>query len=848
MYGNGLAKVKKTMNEELTRDMLWNREKLWSLVDQYVESNEESIINSLAQHLKFTFCKHRYSAKDFDIYKSLAMAIKEMIIEYWNDSQQAFYGADPKMVYYLSLEFLVGKSLKNNLINLGIYEVCKSAVEKIGYSLETLEDFEPDAGLGNGGLGRLAACFMDSLATLNLPAVGYGIRYEYGIFRQEIENGKQVEYPDNWIEDGCYWEIPQWDIMYPVYFYGQTKYIVNENGDVKYSWDPGQKVLAMAYDFPIVGYKNKNINTLRLWSAKSSKEFDFSLFDGGNYIDAVDDKIRTENISKVLYPNDNSEQGKILRLKQQYFFSSASLQDIIGTYKSKHENFDNFSKKVAIQLNDTHPVISIPELMRILMDVENLSWDKAWEITTKVFAYTNHTVLPEALEKWPVAMLENLLPRHMDIIYEINHRFINEIKNKINDNSAIERMSIIEEGHIKSVRMANLAVITCFSTNGVAALHSELLKDYIFNDFYVLFPERFQNKTNGITPRRFLKSSNPQLSELITEKIGEDWVTNLDNLTNLKKFAKDKNFQKKWREIKDNAKQKLAVIIKNQNGIDVNLNSIFDIQVKRIHEYKRQLLNILYCITLYNRIKDNPQLDMVPRTMIMGGKSAPGYYMAKKIISLFNDIGRVVNNDSDVGDKLKIVFLKNFCVSLGEKVYPAAELSEQISTAGMEASGTGNMKFMLNGAITIGTLDGANVEINEEVGNDNIFIFGLTTEEVYNLRNSGYNPVDYHSKSKELTKVLETLRTGIFNSEGSGQYDDIINELSYNDYYMLCADYDKYIAAQDKASNCYKNQSKWIEMSINNTASAGKFSSDRTISQYAEEIWDVRQLELESRR
>lgn len=819
-------------------------EKIWKEVAGYLKMDKESIIKSIADHLEYSLCKDRYTAEDFDFYESLALSIRDRLIEFWNDTQQTYYKKDNKRAYYFSLEFLMGRSLRNNLINLGIYDVVVNALEDIGYDADKIEEMEKDAGLGNGGLGRLAACFLDSMATLKLPAYGYGIRYEYGIFDQKIENGEQVEYPDNWLVEGHPWEVPRWEYLFPIQFYGHVYQYTDKHNEIRSEWKGSETVMAMAYDVPVPGYKTHNVNTLRLWSAKASQSFDFHLFNSGDYMKAVEDKQRSETISKVLYPNDKGFSGKELRLKQQFFFVSASLQDIIRRYKVKHDSFDQFPEKVAIQLNDTHPSIAIPELMRILVDIENLSWNESWEIVTKVFAYTNHTVLPEALEKWPVDMLGNLLPRHLQIIYEINDRFLKDVSKKFNDLEMISRVSLIEEGWAKQVRMPFLAIVGSHAVNGVAALHTELLKATIFKDFYKIWPEKFQNKTNGITPRRWLRNSNLELSALITSKIGDDWIKNLDELKKLEKYLTDQKFRKRWSEIKHNNKKRLAKWIKENNNIDVNLNSMFDIQVKRIHEYKRQLLNILHVITLYNNIKNNSKADFVPRTIMFGGKAAPGYYMAKLIIHLINDVGNIVNNDPDIGDKLKVVFLQNYSVSLGEKVYPAADLSEQISTAGTEASGTGNMKFSLNGALTIGTLDGANVEIMEEVGKENIFIFGMKEDEVSKARENGYNPRTYYETNKELRKALDMINNGFFNKENPRLYEDIFNSLLYEDRYFLMADYASYIECQEKISQFYLDQDGWTKMSITNVANMGKFSSDRTIKEYAEQIWNVKPVEV----
>ncbi len=821
------------------------QDKIWERVAQYRQLDKEGIIQSLANHLEFSLCKNRYTYKDYDIYDSLALSIRDRLLEYWNDTQQTYHQKNAKRVYYLSLEFLMGRSLRNNLINLGIYDICKEALAEVGYDLEELEEMEVDAGLGNGGLGRLAACFLDSMASLQLPAYGYGIRYEYGIFKQQILDGEQCESPDNWLTDGCPWEIPQLDYVFPVKFYGHVEQHQNTDGTIRYKWVGGEEVLAVAYDTPVPGYKNHTVNNLRLWSSRSSNEFDFQLFNAGDYLQAVEEKQKSQAISKVLYPNDQGFSGKELRLKQQYFFVSASLQDILRRYLTDHENFDQLPDKVAIQLNDTHPSIAIPELMRILMDDYDITWEKSWEITRKVFAYTNHTVLPEALERWSVDLIGNLLPRHLQIIFEINQQFLDYVSRKHpNDADLLSRVSIIEEGDHKQVRMPYLAIVGSHAVNGVAALHTELLKVTVFQDFYKLFPKRFQNKTNGITPRRWLRNANPELAELITEKIGEEWVTQLDQLKKLIPFAKDAKFQASWRQVKMNRKKQLAKWVQDHNKIDINLDSLFDVQVKRIHEYKRQLLNVLYIIWMYNQIRNGSQEKFVPRTFMLGGKAAPGYHMAKLIIHLINDVAHVVNNDPDIGGIIKVVFLENFGVSLGEKVYPAAELSEQISTAGMEASGTGNMKFALNGALTIGTLDGANIEIKEEVGDENIFIFGMDAEEVMQKKSEGYKSRDHYDNNPELRDVLDMINDGYFNKGNPYLYQDIYNNLVYGDYFMLLADFDSYVECQRRVNEVYLDQKKWTQMSILNTANMGKFSSDRTIREYAKDIWDIEPVKV----
>ncbi|MFO7446534.1 MAG: glycogen/starch/alpha-glucan phosphorylase [Ignavibacteriaceae bacterium] len=809
--------------------------------DEKIESY--SIANQFAEHLEFDLVKDKYTATEHDAYFALSLAVRDRLVRSWLRTQREYIDKDVKRVYYLSLEFLMGRLLGNTLINLGYYDECYKVLIKDGYKLEDIKDFEPDMGLGNGGLGRLAACFLDSMATLQLPAFGYGIRYEYGIFSQEIENGYQVEKPDNWISYGNPWEIVRRNLTYRIKFYG--KVLQDEKDPLKYDWVDTNDVLAVAYDVPVPGYKTNNVNNLRLWQAKATSEFSFEEFNSGNYVAAVESKNTSENISKVLYPNDTIDKGKYLRLRQQYFFSSATLQDIIRKYRINHQTFDKFAEKTAIQLNDTHPVIAIPELMRILIDEEGLDWDKAWDITTKTFSYTNHTVVPEALEEWSVSIVANLLPRHLQIIYEINRRFIEYVR-KIytTDESVISTLSIIREGLDTKIRMSNLAIIACHSINGVAELHTEILKKRIFPHFYKLFPHKFKNVTNGITPRRWLKVSNPFLSGLITERIGEEWITDLSHLKKLEKFAGNPDFQENWRIAKWLNKKLLINHMEREHSIKINPESMFDVQVKRFHEYKRQLLNVLHVITLFNRIKDNPLIDIVPRTIIFGGKAAPAYMMAKLIIKLINSVADVVNNDPDVGDKMKVVFIKNYSVSLAERIIPATELSEQISTAGFEASGTGNMKFALNGALTIGTLDGANVEMLNEIGDENIFIFGLTADEVVDLKKSKYDPLYYYDNNPMLKRVIDMIKNNYFNRNEPGIFQPIIDALLNVDYYCLFADYDAYIKMQDEVSELYRDKEAWTHKSILNVARIGKFSSDRSVQDYANKIWKVKPVKI----
>ncbi|NUM69951.1 MAG: glycogen/starch/alpha-glucan phosphorylase [Ignavibacteriaceae bacterium] len=807
----------------------------------YESPSSFSLKNQFAEHLEFLLVKNKETATDDDMYHSLSMSIRDRLVRKWLRTQHKYYQEDVKKVYYLSLEFLMGRILGNSLINMDYYEECREILKKEGYILEDIIELEHDMGLGNGGLGRLAACFLDSMATLQLPAFGYGIRYEYGIFKQDIMNGRQVEQPDYWLKFGNPWEIVRRELTYRVKFYGKVNSYLNKEGKLAFHWVDTEDVMAVAYDVPVPGYDNDIVNNLRLWSAKATEEFSFNEFNSGNYVAAVETKNISENISKVLYPNDTYTEGKYLRLKQQYFFVSASLQDIIRTYKLNHSDFSSFHEKVAIQLNDTHPVIAIPELLRILLDDEEMGWEKAWEITTKTFGYTNHTVVPEALEEWSVRILEELLPRHLQIIYEINHRFLNYVRQVYTrDDAVISKLSIIREGNDKKVRMANLAIVGSHSVNGVAELHSNILKKIIFPEFNELYPKKFKNVTNGITFRRWLRYANPLLSNLITEKIGKEWVKDAEELRKLEDHLNEPDFIESWASSKEANKMLLKEHIESELGISVPVDSIFDVQIKRFHEYKRQLLNVLHIITLYNRIKANPGGDYVPRTFIFGGKAAPAYTAAKLIIKLINDVGNTVNNDPVIGDRLKVVFIPNYSVTAAERIMPAADLSEQISTAGLEASGTGNMKFALNGALTIGTMDGANIEIRKEVGKDNIFIFGLLSEEVHDLRVNGYDPKIYYNNDPELRQVIDMLAKNYFNPTEPGIYHSIVSDLLDIDYYFLLADYRDYVNTQDKVSELYRNRVEWTKKSVINCARIGYFSSDRAISEYAKKIWKVK--------
>ncbi|MDZ7301817.1 MAG: glycogen/starch/alpha-glucan phosphorylase [candidate division KSB1 bacterium] len=803
----------------------------------------EDLEISFVDHLEFSLAKDRFSATLRDCYKALALTVRDRLIERWVATQEAYYEHDAKRVYYLSLEFMLGRLLGDALVNLGLYDKAHQAMEELGFDLEELREIEPDAALGNGGLGRLAACFMDSMATLELPAYGYGIRYEYGIFCQKIVNGQQIEAPDNWLRYGNPWEIERPEYTYPVKFYGRVHQYTDENGRLRHEWVETDDVIAMAYDTPIPGFRNNTVNNLRLWSAKSSEEFNLAYFNHGDYERAVADQIESETISKLLYPRDDFYQGKELRLKQEYFLVAATLQDIMRRFKKSHQNnFTVFPEKVAIQLNDTHPSLAIPELLRLLLDVEGLGWEEAWDVCVRTFGYTNHTVLPEALERWSVPLIQRLLPRHLQIIYEINRRFLDAVATRFpNDTDRLRRMSLIEESNPKRVRMANMAIVGSHSVNGVAALHSRILQQRVFRDFYELWPERFNNKTNGITPRRWLMLSNWELAQLITDHIGESWKTDLFQLKNLELLSENENFQSRWRQVKQRNKQRLAEIIHARCGVEVNPESLFDCQVKRIHEYKRQLLNVLHVITLYNRLKAHPRQEWTPRTVIFAGKAAPGYAMAKLVIRLINAVAEKINQDAEIGDKLKVVFIPDYSVTLAQKIIPAADLSEQISTAGMEASGTGNMKFALNGALTIGTLDGANIEIMEEVGRENIFIFGLTAEEVQSLRQSGYDPRQYYQNNAELKQTLDMIGSGYFSSSEPALFQPVLSSLlDQGDFYMVLADYAAYISCQSEVDREYRDQARWTKKAIINTANMGKFSSDRTIKEYAEEIWGLR--------
>jgi starch phosphorylase len=801
----------------------------------------QSIIEDFRHYFSRTLGRSELNQAAYHVFTAFGMAWRDRLVERWKKTRAAYDEADCKRAYYLSLEFLMGRALNNAMLNLGDGTETAEALARLGIVMEEIIDQEHDAGLGNGGLGRLAACFLDSCATLQLPVMGYGLRYEYGMFRQKIENGYQVEEPDHWLRNGNPWEIERQELAVRVRFGGHTEHYTDATGKPRVRWVHSHDVRAIAYDMLIPGYCNGTVNTLRLWKSVATDEFDLDDFNAGSYADAVASKNAAEHITMVLYPNDTSENGKELRLRQQYFLASASLQDALRRWVAKHgRDFTHFAEKNVFQLNDTHPTCAVPELMRLLMDEYGLEWNEAWTITTRTIAYTNHTLLPEALERWSVSMFGRLLPRLLEIIYEINARFLAEVSARWpGDIDRQRRMSIIEEGHDKYIRMAYLAVVASHSVNGVAELHSRLLQQSLFRDFYELWPEKFNNKTNGVTPRRWLASANPALSRLITEAIGPGWITDLPQLRRLAPLTEDAAFRARWREVKLANKRRLAAMVLRDTSVEFDPDMLFDVQVKRIHEYKRQLLNVLHVIHLYDRIKRGDTTGMVPRCVLIGGKAAPGYMMAKRIIKLVNAVAQVINEDPATAELLRVVFLPDYRVTAMEVICPAAELSEQISTAGKEASGTGNMKFMMNGALTIGTLDGANIEIREEVGEDNFFLFGLTAEEVEAMR-SHYDPNGIIDADEDLTRVMRLLESRHFNLFEPGIFDPIVHSIrDPHDPWMTAADFRSYIEAQKRVAEAYRDQERWTRMSILNTAASGKFSSDRTIQDYNQEIWKL---------
>ena len=802
--------------------------------------DKETLKKAFLDNLLYVQGKFPALATQTDYYLALAYCVRDRLLQRWISTAEAYTRKGSRTVAYFSAEFLLGPHLGNNLVNLGIAPAVAEAVADLGLKLDDLLALEAEPGLGNGGLGRLAACFLDSLATLEIPSLGYGIRYEFGIFDQHIVDGWQVEKTDKWLRFGNPWELarPEWAKL--VKLGGRVERYTDIDGRYRARWVPDRSVIGVPYDTPILGYATNTANTLRLWRAEAPESFDFAVFNRGDFYGAVHDKVLSENITKVLYPNDDSFQGKELRLAQQYFFVSCSLQDMIRIMQGQHLSLDRFDEKFAAQLNDTHPAIAIAELMRLFIDEHEMTWDHAWAITRKTFAYTNHTLLPEALECWPVELLGRLLPRHLEIIYEINARFLDEVRIRFfGDDRRVAALSLIDEQGGRRVRMAHLACVGSHAVNGVAELHTDLLTRHVLSDFHAMWPHAFSNKTNGVTPRRWMVLSNPRLTDLITSSIGEGWIRNLEELRRLEPLADDGGFRDAWQGVKRANKAAFAEFIRHRTGIVIDPDSMFDIQVKRIHEYKRQHLNILHVIGLYHRLRSNPALDIVPRTFVFGGKAAPGYRMAKLIIKLITAVGDIVNRDPAVRDRIKVVFLPNFNVSSGQRVYPAAELSEQISTAGTEASGTGNMKFAMNGALTIGTLDGANIEICEEVGKENFFWFGLTADQVQDLRTRGYRPQDYLAAGSELYEIFDLLKSGFFSRGDVSIFEPLVSNLCDHDPYCVLADYDSYAATQRTVDATYRDKAGWTRMSILSSARSGKFSSDRTIAEYCKSIWRV---------
>ena len=796
------------------------------------------------RHLSFTLGCLEENIDSHYLYQAMAIAVRDRLVEQWSKTKAKMDRSEDRKVYYLSLEFLIGRSLSNAIQNLDLDQSARNAAHQYSVGLEELAESEHDAGLGNGGLGRLAACFLDSCANLELPVVGYGIRYEYGMFHQHIENGRQIEDPDHWLRDGNQWEIERPEDQRRIHFYGQTSQVIGDDGEIAIEWVNSHDVLAIPYDMPIPGYKNGTVNTLRLWKATATSEFDLDEFNAGSYSEAVAAKNGAEQITMVLYPNDTSENGKELRLKQQYFLVSASLQDVLASWVKRHgDDFSSFGEKNCFQLNDTHPACAVAELMRLLMDDYRQSWDEAWAITTSCMAYTNHTLLPEALERWSIRLYGNLLPRLLEIINEINRRFLQMVAKKFpGDTDLLRRVSLIEEGHDPHIRMAFLSIVGSYSVNGVAQLHTDLLKEGLFADFYTIWPDRFNNKTNGVTQRRWLAHCNPGLRDLLNETIGEQWQRDLQHIKKVEEFCDDSAFRERWTAVKQDNKQALADYVKQTTGVEFDTSFLFDVQVKRIHEYKRQLLNTLHCIHLYDRIKRGETEGMVPRCVLVGGKAAPGYHLAKLIVKLFNNVAEIVNSDPATRDLLRMVFFPNYRVSAMEVICPGTDLSEQISTAGKEASGTGNMKFMMNGALTVGTLDGANIEIREKAGAENFFLFGLNAAEVVDVRKD-YRPNDIIAADEEIRSVMEMLEGGRFNQNEPGLFDILTAGLrNSQDQWVTMADFRSYIDVQREVSSTYQNRDLWSRMSIINVANSGWFSSDRTIQQYADEIWRVKSI------
>jgi glycogen phosphorylase len=815
------------------------------LEDERTALSKDAIKNSFLDDLFYMQGKFPALATNNDYYMALAYAVRDRMLQRWISTAAAYTKQGSRTVAYLSAEFLMGPHLGNNLINLGIFDTVHECMTELGMNFEQLLAQEEEPGLGNGGLGRLAACFIDSLATLEVPALGYGIRYEFGIFHQEIVDGWQSEKTDKWLRYGNPWELvrPEWSV--DVKFGGSTEQYIDEHNRLRVRWVPHKIVCGVPYDTLILGYRTNTANTLRLWRSEAPESFDFAIFNSGDYYGAVNQKVTSENISKVLYPNDQELRGKELRLEQQYFFVSCSLQDMFRIIQRQKLPVEKFHEKFAVQLNDTHPAIAIAELMRLLVDEYVLPWADAWSVTRKTFAYTNHTLLPEALERWSLAVFGRVLPRHLQIIYEINAHFLEEVRMRyLGDEARISRLSLIDESGERYVRMAHLACVGSHAINGVAELHSELLKRDVLKDFYEMWPQKFSNKTNGVTPRRWMVLCNPKLSDLITEHIGDGWIKDLAQLRRLEPLADDAEFRNRWRAIKQHNKRAFASLAIERTGIVADPESMFDVLVKRIHEYKRQHLKVLHIVSLYHAIKNNPALEVQPRTFIFGGKAAPGYHLAKLMIKLITAVGEVVNRDPDVRDRLKVVFLPNFNVTNGQRVYPAADLSEQISTAGKEASGTGNMKFSMNGALTIGTMDGANIEIREEVGAENFFLFGLTAAEVYSVKARGYRPMDYYNANQGLRDVIDLIRSGFFSRGDAELFRPLIDGLLYQDPYLLLADFQPYVECQEKVAEAYRDEERWTRMSILNSARSGKFSSDRTIREYCADIWHVNSVPI----
>jgi len=817
-----------------------------AIIDVRAGMDVESLKQAITEHLFYQQGRNIVNTSLNDLYMAVSYTVRDRLLQKEHKTMNAvFEDKNVRLVSYLSAEFLMGPQLGVNLIDLNIFDEMKQAVEELGFKFDEILAQEEEPGLGNGGLGRLAACYIDSLASQQIPAIGYGIRYEFGIFDQEIHDGWQVEKTDKWLRKGNPWESARPELAVNVNFGGHTETYTDSGGRICYRWKPAYMVTGIPYDSPVMGYNVPSCNFLRLWKSEAEESFDFSSFNQGDYYKAVDYKVKSENISKVLYPNDEMLEGKKLRLKQQYFFVSCSLQDMMNIHLRFDGKPQEFHKRWAIQLNDTHPSVSVAELMRILVDEYKIDWDTAWDTTCKTFSYTNHTLLPEALEKWSVGLFAYLVPRVLEIIYEINFRFLKEVSRQFpGDEGKLARMSVIDETGGKYIRMANLACAGSCAINGVAALHTELLKQQVLTDWVEMYPQRFHNVTNGVTPRRFIVLSNPGLTKLITDSIGDTWPGNLDELRKLEPFAGDAVFRERFRNVKLENKKNLAVLIKERTGIIVDPSSMFDIQVKRIHEYKRQHLNVLNIITLYRRIKQDPNIDIVPRTFIFGGKAAPGYHIAKLMIKLINSVGDVVNSDPVVKERLKVVFFPDFNVTNAQHIYPAADLSEQISTAGKEASGTGNMKFSLNGALTIGTLDGANVEIREEVGDENFFLFGLTAAQVDEAKRNGYNPHFIYDHNEELREVINMINSGCFSKSDCNLFKPITDNLLWHDPFMLMADYPLYIACQELVADTWKNTGKWNEMAIMNVARMGRFSSDRSIRDYCEKIWKVKPFRI----